>query len=92
MEKHKKRNAERPAEDSVNRQHNLGSVNNSTKPEIEKINRLAYTTREAAAALGIDRVTLWRLTQRGLIRANRATRRPLYAISEIERFLNGGNQ
>ena len=52
--------------------------------------RLALTTNETAAALGVKPTTVWRLTQRGLLRPNRATRRPLFAVSEIERFLEGG--
>jgi hypothetical protein len=52
--------------------------------------RLALTTQETAVALGIDTVTVWRLTKRGLLTPNRATRRPLYSVSDIERFLEGG--
>jgi hypothetical protein len=52
--------------------------------------RLALTADETAAALGITTITLWRLTKRGLLHPNRATRRPLYAVSEIERFLKEG--
>jgi hypothetical protein len=56
----------------------------------QSIQRLALTTNETAAALGVKPTTIWRLTQRGLLNPNRATRRPLYAVSEIERFLAGG--
>jgi hypothetical protein len=52
--------------------------------------RLALTASETAAALGIKETTLWRLTKRGLLHPNRSTRRPLYAVSEIERFLKAG--
>ena len=52
--------------------------------------RLALTAEETAAALGITTITLWRLNKRGLITPNRCTRRPLYAVSEIERFLKDG--
>jgi DNA-binding transcriptional MerR regulator len=56
----------------------------------EPVARLAYTTEETAAALGVKPTTIWRLTQRGLLKPNRATRRPLYPVSEIERFLREG--
>jgi hypothetical protein len=56
----------------------------------QRIQRLAFTTEETAAALGLTPITVWRLTQRGLLKPNRATRRPLYAVSEIERFLQEG--
>lgn len=49
--------------------------------------KLALSRIEAAAALGISPITIDRLTKRGLLRPSRATRRPLYAVLEIERFL-----
>jgi hypothetical protein len=49
--------------------------------------KLALNRREAAEALGLSPATIDRLTQRGLLRPSRATRRPLYAVKEIERFL-----
>ena len=56
----------------------------------QRITRLAFTTEETAAALGIKPTTVWRLCKRGLLNPNRATRRPLFAVAEIERFLEGG--
>lgn len=50
-------------------------------------NRLALTREEAAEAIGQSVVTIDRLTKRGLLRPSRATRRPVYPIWEIERFL-----
>ena len=50
--------------------------------------RLALTRDEAARALGISVSQIDKLTKRGLLRPSRATRRPLYSIKEIERFLN----
>jgi len=49
--------------------------------------RLALSRKETAAALGISAPTVDRLTKRGLLNPSRATRRPLYSIKEIERFL-----
>jgi len=49
--------------------------------------KLALTREEAASALGISVVTIDRLTERGLLKPSRATRRPLYPVTEIERFL-----
>ena len=54
--------------------------------------KLALSRAEAAEALGISTVTLDRLTQRGLIKPSRATRRPIYPIWEIERFLRDTSQ
>ena len=60
------------------------------KKEIQynKPPKLALTRTEAAQALGISPVTVDRLTKRDLIHPSRATRRPLYPVWEIERFLN----
>jgi len=49
--------------------------------------RLAYTRKETAEILGISAPSVDRLTKRGLLRPSRATRRPLYSKTEIERFL-----
>ena len=49
--------------------------------------KLALTRVEAGEALGISAITVDRLTKRGLLHPSRATRRPLYSIPEIERFL-----
>lgn len=49
--------------------------------------KLALSREEAARALGVSAITVDRLTKRGLLRPSRATRRPLYPIWEVERFL-----
>ncbi len=49
--------------------------------------KLALTRTEVATALGVAPVTVDRLTKRGLLRPSKATRRPLYPVWEIERFL-----
>jgi DNA-binding transcriptional MerR regulator len=49
--------------------------------------KLALTRKETATALGLSAVTVDRLTERGLLKPSRATRRPLYSISSIEQFL-----
>ena len=49
--------------------------------------RLALTRQEAAKALGVTPLSVDRLVARGLLRPCRALRRPLFPISEIERFL-----
>ena len=49
--------------------------------------KLALNRKEAAAAIGVSAMTLDRLTRKKLLLASRATRRPLYALEELERFL-----
>jgi len=61
-------------------------MNEIEKPKVEAP-KLALTRVEAAHALGVSPATIDRLTMRGLLRPCRATRRPLYAVREIERFL-----
>jgi len=67
-------------------------VKTTHNPQTSQSNfqRLALTTNETAAALGVKPTTIWRLTQRGLLTPNRATRRPLYPVAEIQRFLEEG--
>jgi excisionase family DNA binding protein len=48
---------------------------------------LALTRKQAARALGVSAMTIDRLTQKGVLNPSRATRRPLFAITELERFL-----
>jgi DNA-binding transcriptional MerR regulator len=60
----------------------------TTIPKLSNgVPKLALTREETAAAIGISVVTIDRLTERGLLRPSRATRRPLYPVFEIERFL-----
>lgn len=49
--------------------------------------KLALSRVETAQALGVSPITVDRLALRGLLRPSRATRRPLYAVDEIRRFL-----
>ena len=49
--------------------------------------KLAYTTAEAAKALGLSIRSLKRLEQRGLLRPSCALRRKLYSHHELNRFL-----
>ncbi len=53
----------------------------------ESAPRLGLTRAEAAEALGVSAVTIDRLTKRGLLRPSRATRRPIFWVKELERFL-----
>lgn len=49
--------------------------------------KLALSRVEAAQALNMSPISLDRLVKRGLLRPSRATRRPLFPIWELERFL-----
>jgi DNA-binding transcriptional MerR regulator len=51
------------------------------------IPKLGLNRIEAARALGLSPATIDRLTIKGLLRPSRATRRPIYSVKEIERFL-----
>lgn len=61
--------------------------NDTTAASGPALPKLALTRRDAAAMLSVSPPTLDRLTERGLLRPSRATRRPLYAVAELERFL-----
>lgn len=64
-----------------------GAMDTSSEKTKRAVPKLALTRVEAAEALGLTPVTVDRLAKRGLLRPSRATRRPLYSIEEIERFL-----
>ncbi len=55
--------------------------------EAEKLPRLTYSMREAAAILGVSYITIHRLLKRGLLRSSNALRHKLIPLTEIERFL-----
>ncbi len=59
----------------------------STKDAAAPVERLAYNRKATAQLLSVAPITLDRIVARGLIRPSRATRRPLFAKTEIERFL-----
>jgi hypothetical protein len=60
-----------------------------TKPAASSASptKLALSRKEAAQALGVSAVTIDRLTKRGFLHPSRATRRPIYPVKELERFL-----
>jgi hypothetical protein len=49
--------------------------------------KLALNRLETAQALSLSPATIDRLTARGLLRPSRATYRPIYAVTELQRFL-----
>lgn len=67
------------------------TTHTTKKPTVKKIvstaTKLAYNRDEVAAQLGLHPITISRLTERGLLRPSRATRRPLYSHEEVQRFL-----
>lgn len=59
----------------------------STNQQTAASTKLALSRHEAAQALNISPISLDRLVKRGLLRPSRATRRPLFPVWELERFL-----
>jgi len=53
-----------------------------------KTTKLAVSAGEAAELLSVSRTTVGRLTKRGLIHPVKATRKPVYAVVELQRFLD----
>jgi hypothetical protein len=54
------------------------------KTEIEK---KGFKRAEAAIYLGIAKITIDRLTKRGLLHPSRALRHPIYSKDDLDRFL-----
>jgi hypothetical protein len=60
------------------------SANVETKTRIEK---KGYKRAEAATYLGVSKITIDRLTKRGLLHPSRALRHPIYSRDDLDRFL-----
>jgi hypothetical protein len=56
-------------------------------PNGQALPKLAVNRIDAAQMIGVSAPTLDRLVERGLIKPSRATRRPLFPITELQRFL-----
>jgi len=60
------------------------STKTKNKPALQK---LCYTTNEAAEMLGVNPATIWRLTKRGLLRPSKGIRYARYTLDELQRYL-----
>ena len=60
------------------------STDTKTKNHVEK---KGYKRAEAAIYLGVAKITIDRLTKRGLLRPSRALRHPIYSKDDLDRFL-----
>jgi hypothetical protein len=61
---------------------------NSNGAEMKaRIEKKGYKRAEAAIYLGVAKITIDRLTQRGLLRPSRALRHPIYSRDDLDRFL-----
>ena len=59
-------------------------INTETKARMEK---KGYKRAEAATYLGVAKITIDRLTKRGLLHPSRALRHPIYSKDDLDRFL-----
>ena len=62
----------------------VDSSDAAVKTEIEK---KGFKRAEAAIYLGIAKITIDRLTKRGLLHPSRALRHPIYSKDDLDRFL-----
>ncbi|HTV40726.1 MAG TPA: helix-turn-helix domain-containing protein [Candidatus Sulfotelmatobacter sp.] len=63
---------------------NGDSTNEEAKTHIEK---KGFKRAEAAVYLGVAKITIDRLTKRGLLHPSRALRHPIYSKDDLDRFL-----
>ena len=63
---------------------NGDSTNAEAKTHIEK---KGFKRAEAAVYLGVAKITIDRLTKRGLLHPSRALRHPIYSKDDLDRFL-----
>jgi len=59
----------------------------ATPPAVAQVPKLALSLKEAAEALGVSYISIWRLTKRGKLRTVKALRTPLVPVVELQRFL-----
>ena len=52
-----------------------------------RIEKKGYKRAEAAIYLGVAKITIDRLTKRGLLHPSRALRHPIYSKDDLDRFL-----
>lgn len=65
-----------------------GATNSSTSTETKnRIEKKGYKRAEAATYLGVAKITIDRLTKRGLLHPSRALRHPIYSKDDLDRFL-----
>jgi hypothetical protein len=64
---------------------NSHSNGEAEKPRIEK---KGFKRAEAAVYLGVAKITIDRLTKRGLLHPSRALRHPIYSRDDLDRFLH----
>jgi len=60
------------------------STRTEAKTHVEK---KGYKRAEAATYLGVAKITIDRLTKRGLLHPSRALRHPIYSKDDLDRFL-----
>ncbi len=64
---------------------------NTNSPETHPtttVEKLAFNTAELCQAIGVSRVSLYRLEQRGLLHPVPGLRHKLYPRAEVDRFLS----
>jgi hypothetical protein len=65
-----------------------GRVGDSTSATAKTpIEKKGFKRAEAAIYLGVAKITIDRLTQRGLLHPSRALRHPIYSRDDLDRFL-----
>jgi hypothetical protein len=64
--------------------HNGRPNDGQSKPSVEK---KGFKRAEAAVYLGVAKITIDRLTKRGLLHPSRALRHPIYSRDDLDRFL-----
>ena len=69
----------------MNRAGNQTNPNHPNRPG--GVPRGALKLKQAAEYLGLSEITVRRLVERGLLKANRATRHLLFSLEELDRFL-----
>lgn len=65
------------------------TITSASAPTVPQIERLTYTKRELAGALGISETQVWRLERDGLLRPLSGIRHKRYSVAEVQKYLAG---
>ena len=73
--------------DHVAQNHSPNGVEANQQQPKTVVEKKGFKRAEAATYLGVAKITIDRLTKRGLLHPSRALRHPIYSKDDLDRFL-----
>ena len=66
----------------------ISANGNRPSDSLIRLEKKGFKRAEAATYLGVAKITIDRLTKRGLLHPSRALRHPIYSKDDLDRFLS----